>query len=61
MIAQASILNSFAHYHTPLVVSLERTLVALVLGVAIGLVLVPLARLAVRGARRWLASAPAAP
>lgn len=57
VIAQASILNSFSHYHTPLAVSLERTVVALALGVALGYLLVPLARLALRLARGWLARA----
>jgi hypothetical protein len=54
VIAQASILNSFSHYHTPVLISLQRTLIALALGVAIGLVLVPLARAAVALVRRWL-------
>ena len=57
VVAQASILNSFSHYHTPLLISLQRTLVALVLGLVIGLLLVPVARLALRLGRRWLASA----
>jgi hypothetical protein len=57
VIAQASILNSFSHYHTPVLISLQRTLVALALGLAIGLVLVPLARGAVTLTRRWLAPA----
>lgn len=56
VIAQASILNSFSHYHTPLAVSLERTLVALVLGVAVGLFLVLLARWGVRLASGWLST-----
>lgn len=54
VIAQASILNSFAHYHTPLLVSLERTLVALALGLALGLLGLLLARRGVRVTRRWL-------
>lgn len=57
VIAQASILNSFSHYHTPLLVSLARTLIALGLGLAVGLVLLPLARLALSGGKRWLKSA----
>lgn len=57
VIAQASILNSFSHYHTPLLVSLQRTLIALGLGLAIGLVLLPLIRLVVRFGRSWLSSA----
>lgn len=57
VVAQASVLNSFSHYHTPLAISLERTLVALVGGLLIGLVALPLARLATRLVRRWLAAA----
>src|SRR5690606_12162154 len=48
VVAQASILNSFSHYHTPLAISVERTLVALVGGLIIGLVALPVARLATR-------------
>ncbi len=59
VIAQASILNSFSHYHTPVLVSLERTLVALALGLGLGLILLPIARLATGGLRRWLARADA--
>ena len=55
VVAQASILNSFSHYHTPLLISLERTLLALALGLALGLALVPLVRSAVWLVRRWLA------
>ena len=55
MVAQASILNSFSHYHTPLLISLERTLLALALGLALGLALAPLVRSAVWLVRRWLA------
>src|SRR5690606_17664864 len=58
VVAQASILNSFSHYHTPLAVSLERTLAALVIGVAIGLVLLIIARLGTRWVGRWLAATP---
>jgi hypothetical protein len=55
VVAQASILNSFSHYHTPLLVSLQRTLFALALGSVIGLLLVPLSRIALRLIKRWLA------
>ena len=55
VVAQASILNSFSHYHTPLLISLQRTLIALALGLVIGLILVPLAKLVVGLGRRWLA------
>lgn len=54
VIAQASILNSFSHYHTPLAVSLERTVVALAIGLALGGIGVLIARPTVAGARRWL-------
>lgn len=57
VIAQASILNSFSHYHTPLLISLQRTAIALVLGFVIGLVLVPIARFIIGLGRRWLAGA----
>ncbi len=57
VIAQASVLNSFSHYHTPLAISLERTLAALLIGVVVGLVLLLLARLLTRWLERWLASA----
>lgn len=57
VIAQASILNSFSHYHTPLLISLARTLIALVIGLVIGLLLLPLTRWLLAAGRRWLASA----
>jgi hypothetical protein len=57
VVAQASVLNSFSHYHTPLSISLERTVVALVGGLLIGLVALPVARLATDLLRRWLAAA----
>jgi hypothetical protein len=57
VVAQASILNSFSHYHTPLLISLNRTLIALVIGVAAGLLLWLLVRGAEKLLRRWLANA----
>ncbi len=62
VVAQASVLNSFSHFHTPVLVSLERTLVALVIGVVVGLVLLALARWLSRRVTAWLSSpdAPAA-
>ena len=54
VVAQASILNSFSHYHTPLLVSLQRTVIAFGLGAALGIVLLPMARLTVTVVRRWL-------
>lgn len=61
VIAQASILNSFSHYHTPLVISLQRTLIALAIGSVVGLLLVPLARFGESLVRRWLAGRLAVP
>ena len=58
VIAQASILNSFSHYHTPLIISFQRTIIALVIGLVIGLILVPVARLLVQVIQRWLRNAP---
>ncbi len=57
VVAQASILNSFSHYHTPVLISLERTGVALAIGVLVGVVLLPVALLATRLLVRWLSSA----
>lgn len=57
VVAQATILNSFSHYHTPLVISLQRTVIALVLGFAAGLLLSLLTRWGAVLAERWLASA----
>jgi hypothetical protein len=54
VIAQASILNSFSHYHTPLLISLERSVVALVLGIVLGLVLASIIRLLVHLVKLWL-------
>lgn len=61
VVAQASVLNSFSHYHTPLSISLERTMAALLIGLVIGLVLLVVARLLTRWLERWLASAPVDP
>jgi hypothetical protein len=54
VVAQASVLNSFSHYHTPLVVSFQRTAIALVLGGLAGLVLWRVVRVAERAVRAWL-------
>ena len=58
VVAQASVLNSFSHYHTPLLVSLQRSVIALVLGIVVGLALVAVVRLAERTIRRWLDADP---
>ncbi len=57
VMAQATILNSFSHYHTPLLISLQRTVIALVLGLLGGLILTLLVRAAKHLGRRWLDSA----
>ncbi len=54
VLAQASILNTFSHYHTPLWISLQRTLIGLGLGLVLGLACVVLARLLVRLVGDWL-------
>ena len=61
VIAQASVLNSFSHYHTPLLISLERTVAALGIGVVSGLLLLLLARVVSGVLSRWLATATARP
>lgn len=61
VISQATIMNSFSHYHTPFVISLQRTLIALLLGLLLGLCVIPLLRLAVRLVNAWLASASQTP
>jgi len=58
VVAQASVLNSFSHYHTPLLVSLQRSVIALALGIVVGLALVAVVRLAERTIRRWLDADP---
>ena len=57
VIAQSTIINSFSHYHTPLLISLERTAVAFVLGGLLGLLAVPITRLLSGGMTRWLQAA----
>ncbi|MFP4146075.1 MAG: DUF5693 family protein [Phycisphaeraceae bacterium] len=57
VIAQATILNSFSHYHTPLWISLQRSVIALALGILVGIVLIVVARVAVALVRRWLRAA----
>jgi len=54
VLAQASVLNTFSHYHTPLLVSAERTGIALVIGLVVGFVLVPVLRWVVALGRAWL-------
>jgi len=61
VLAQASVLNTFSHYHTPLLISAERTAIALAIGLAFGFVLVPLVRGVVVLGQRWLASGAGEP
>ena len=50
VVAEASILDSFAHYHTPFLVSLVRSLNGALFGVILGLAIWAL----YRGGKRWL-------
>ncbi len=61
VVAQATILNSFSHYHTPLLISLQRTLIALVFGVILGFIFLLLSHLGVYLVKRWLATANSNP
>jgi len=61
VVAQASVLNSFSHFHTPVLVSLERTVVALAIGLVVGLVALVVARWLTRGLSAWLAAPDEAP
>jgi len=54
VVAQASVLNSFSHFHTPVLVSLERTVVALAIGLVVGLVALVVARWLTRRVAAWL-------
>jgi len=58
VVALSSLVNSFSHYHTPLLVSFERTVVALVLGLITGLLLNIVVRVLVRVVSRWLGLNP---
>lgn len=52
-IGQLSIVDTFAHLHTPLGISLIRVVYGLAFGIAIGLVLILVWRLAEKGWKRW--------
>lgn len=56
VVAQASVLNSFSHYHTPVLVSLERTAAALAIGLVVGLAALAVARWLTRALGTWLAA-----
>ena len=59
---QASILNTFSHFHTPLLISLTRMFIGLAAGLVMGLVLLQLMRWAVQIWRGWgRTPAPPAP
>jgi len=57
VIAQATVVNSFSHYHTPFVISLQRTVIALVIGLIVGLLLFPIIKFVIRLVKTWLANA----
>ncbi len=51
VVGQSSILNTFSHFHTPLLISLERALNGILIGGAIGFILLPLLAWGVRFVR----------
>jgi len=53
VIGQLSIVDTFAHLHTPLIISLIRVFYGVVFGAAIGLILIAVWRLAEKGWKRW--------
>lgn len=53
MIGQVSIINTFAHLHTPLIVSLSRTAIGVALGIIVGVILVVIFK---EGERFWTRS-----
>ena len=60
VVGQASMLNTFSHFHTPLLISFERVLIGLGVGLLFGYVLVYLVTLALRlwqGRGDWLRNA----
>lgn len=62
VMGQASILNTFSHFHTPLLISLTRMFIGLAAGLVMGLVLLQLMRWAVQIWRGWgRTPAPPAP
>jgi Family of unknown function (DUF5693) len=52
VIGQGSIIDSFAHYHTPMIISLLRTVNGIFWGGLIGFVIIPLSVIA----RGWMTS-----
>ncbi|WP_425145319.1 DUF5693 family protein [Deinococcus sp.] len=61
VIGQASILNTFTHFHTPLLISLQRVLTGLALGAVLGYLLVFAVRWLLRlwqGRGEWLPQEP---
>jgi uncharacterized membrane protein len=54
-IGQLSVVDTFAHLHTPLFISAIRVGYGLLFGILIGLVLIVLWKFAERGWRRWAA------
>lgn len=56
-IGTASAINTFTHYHSPLLISLARTVIGLALGYAVGLVLLGIVQVGLRAVRRMGPSA----
>ncbi len=48
VVGQSSILNTFSHFHTPLLISLQRAINGVLIGGVIGFVLIPLVTWAIR-------------
>jgi len=57
MIGQVSLVNTFEHLHTPLLVSVLRTVNGLVLGIVLGLILILVIKLAIKLVKKYLPSA----
>lgn len=58
LIGQASILNTFSHFHTPFLISAQRCFIGLGVGLLAGLVIVELVKLGLRLWRTGLLAAP---
>ena len=57
VVGQASILNTFTHFHTPLLISFQRAIIGLGSGLLLGVLLLALVRLLMRvwtGQREWM-------
>ena len=57
VVGQASMLNTFSHFHTPLIISFERVLIGLAVGLALGYLGIYVLKLGMRlwqGRGEWL-------